>query len=69
MAKFKSDPNVLMWRRQLKKAKTTKDVISIIVRMNPPVNCTHEAYIVCLALASIDYTELLKKEEESELAT
>lgn len=69
MAKFKSDPNVLLWRRQLKKAKTTRDIVAIVSRMSPPVNCTHEAYIVCLALASVDYTELLKKEEEGELAT
>jgi hypothetical protein len=65
-AKFKSDPAVLMWRRQLKKAKTTRDVIALVRRMNPPVNCSHEAYIVCLALASIDYTELLKKEEQAD---
>jgi len=67
MAKFKSDPNVLLWRRKLKKAKTTRDIVSIIARMSPPVNCTHEAYIVCLAMAAVDYTELLAKEESKEI--
>jgi len=66
MSKFKSDPNVLLWRRRLKKAKTTRDIVGIIARMSPPVNCTHEAYIVCLALASVDYTELLKREESDD---
>ena len=65
MSKFKSDPNVLLWRRQLKKAKTAREIVGVISRMSPPVNCTHEAYIVCLALASIDYTELLKREEDA----
>lgn len=61
----KRDHNVLLWTRQLKKCRTTQDVVTLVSRMNPPVNCTHEAYIVTLAMASVDYTELLKKEENA----
>jgi len=53
----------LYWSRQLKRAKTTRDIVDIITKMNPTVNCTHEAYIICLAMAAVDYMELLAKEE------
>ena len=53
----------LYWSRQLKKAKTTQDIVEIISKMDPIANCTHEAYIICLAMAAVDYTELLKNEE------
>ena len=53
----------LFWSRQLKRAKTTRDIVDIITEMNPMTNCTHEAYIICLAMAAVDYTELLANEE------
>lgn len=58
--------DVLKWRRKLNKAKTIRDIVKLIASMSPPVNCTHEAYIVCLSLAAVDYTKLLKKEEVRE---
>ena len=57
----------LFWSRQLKKAKTTQDIVEIIAKMDPITNCTHEAYIICLAMAAVDYTELLAKEESKEI--
>ena len=53
----------LYWSRRLKKAKTTQDIVELIAKMNPMTNCTHEAYIICLAMAAVDYTELLRNEE------
>ena len=53
----------LFWGRKLKKAKTTQDIVELIAEMDPMTNCTHEAYIICLAMAAVDYTELLRNEE------
>ena len=57
----------LFWGRQLKRAKTTRDIVTIIDKMNPTINCSHEAYIICLAMAAVDYTELLKEEEKKDV--
>jgi hypothetical protein len=67
MNRRKRDRDVLVWSRQIGKAESTREIINTISRMNPPVNCTHEAYIVSLSLASVDYARLLKKEESDEM--
>ena len=56
----------LFWSRKLKRVKTTQDIVELIAEMDPMTNCTHEAYIICLAMAAVDYTELLAKEEGKE---
>lgn len=58
------DPDVLEWGRKFRKAKKTKKIVRLVKSMNPPVNISHTAYIVMLNMAAVDYTKLLKGEEE-----
>ena len=65
------DPSVLFWARKIHKAQKPKQVVKVIESMRPPVvykhsNCSHEAYIVCLNMAAVRYTELLKKQEDEQ---
>jgi len=55
---------ILVWRRQLRKCTTTVEIQDFIASMRAPGNCSHEAYMVCLSLAAVDYAILLKEEEK-----
>jgi len=59
-----NDKEVLVHRRQLRKCETTIEIVGFIAGMRPPFNCSHEAYMVCLSLAAVDYAILLKEEEK-----
>jgi len=71
MSRFPRDPSVLDWARKIHKAQNPKQVAILIETMRPPAaykhpNCSDEAYIVCLSMAAVHYTELLAKEENRE---
>jgi hypothetical protein len=66
--------DVLDWSRKIHKCQLPEDVVRVIQSMKPPdaflhSNCSHEAYIVCLSLAAIRYTELLAALEDAEAQT
>ena len=69
MSRFPRDPSVLDWARKIHKAQKPKQVTKVIEKMRPPAayrhpNCSDEAYIVCLNMAAVHYTELLAAMEE-----
>ena len=68
------DPSVLDWSRKVHHCKTPEKVVKLIQSMKPPdaylhSNCSHEAYIVCLSLAALQYTELLAALEDAQEQT
>lgn len=73
MARFFS-PGTLEWTRKLNRCQKPKQIVKVIDKMRPPdcykhSNCTHEAYITCLALGAVKYTELLAAIEEAQAQT
>ena len=74
MANFPRDPSVLDWSRKIHRCQKPDKVVKAIQQMKPPdsylhSNCSHEAYIVCLAMASVRYTELLAALEDAQAQT
>jgi len=74
MRRFPRDPSVLDWARKIHKAQKPKRVAKVIEAMRPPSaykhpNCSDEAYIVCLNMAAVHYTELLAEMEEAQKET
>lgn len=64
----------LDWTRKINRCQKPKQVFRVIEKMRPPdvylhPNCSHEAYITCLALAAVKYTELLAAIEEAQAQT
>lgn len=73
MSRFPS-PGTLDWTRKINKCQKLKQVVKVIDNMRPPdgyrhPNCSHEAYITCLCLAAVKYTELLEAVEEAQIQT
>lgn len=70
MTNFPRDPSVLDWSRKIHRCQKPIQVAKIIHSMYTPdsyrPNCSHEAYIVCLAMASVRYTELLAALEDAQ---
>lgn len=74
MSKFPRDPSVLEWSRKIHKCQKPEKIVKVIAKMKPPgshrhPNCSHEAYIVCLCKAAVQYTELLAAIEDAQSQT